>query len=75
MFTNDSFFEQDVHETDVSFEGILYDAYQRSGETEGTKRPEQDEPIEELTKRVSICEHKKADRIFCPVGCDVIIKF
>ncbi len=50
MRTKDSFFEQDTNETDLSFEEIPHDAYQRSGGTEGIKRPEQDEPIEELTK-------------------------
>ena len=71
MRTKDSFFEQDTHETGLIVDKILEDAYQRGGKTEDIKRPEQDEPIEELTKRFSICEHKKADRFFSPVGCDV----
>ena len=50
MFTKDIFSEQDVHETDLSFEKILKDAYRRSGYTKGIKGPEQDEPIEELMK-------------------------
>jgi hypothetical protein len=50
MFTKDLFSEQDVHETDLSFEEILYDAYQRCGETEGIKRPEQDKRIKDKTR-------------------------
>lgn len=49
MRTKDSFFEQDTHETGLIVDKILEDAYRRYGETEGIKRPEQDEPIEELT--------------------------
>ena len=49
MRTKDSFFEQDTRETGLIVDKILEDAYQRCGETEDIKRPEQDEPIEELT--------------------------
>ena len=42
MRTKDSFLEQDVHKTDLSIDKILDSAYQRSGGTEGVKRPEQD---------------------------------
>lgn len=59
MRTKDSFFEQDTHEAGLIVDKILEDAYQRCGETKGIKRPEQDEPIEELTKRFSIWEHNK----------------
>ena len=50
MRTKDSFFEQDTNETDLSFEEIPHDAYQRSGGTEGIKRPEQDKRIKDKTR-------------------------
>lgn len=58
MRTKDSFFEQDTNETDLSFEEILYDAYQRCGEIEGVKRPEQDKRIKDKTRLFSICKQK-----------------
>lgn len=49
MSEKDSILEQNVHETGLIVDKILEEAYQRCGETEDIKRPEQDEPIEELT--------------------------
>lgn len=50
MFTKDLFSEQDVHETGLIVDKILEDAYQRCGETEDIKRPEQDKRIKDKTR-------------------------
>ena len=50
MLTKDSILEQNVHETGLIVDKILEDAYQRCGETEGIKRPEQDKRIKDKTR-------------------------
>lgn len=50
MFIKDSFLEQDTPETDLSFEEILYDAYERSGGIEGIKGPEHDKRVKDKTR-------------------------
>ncbi len=50
MFEKNFNLEGNAHDTDLSVDRILENAYQRSGGTKGIKGPKQDEPIEELTK-------------------------
>ncbi len=50
MLTNDLNLEQNVCDTDLSFEKILEEAYQRSGGTKGIKGPEENEHIKDKTR-------------------------